>query len=385
LGFCKPKVGDKCGTGKCSACVLGADGFATCGAFNSLCVNQGGRNGTEYGCNADQFCFNNLCNDCTTTGEPGEPIMCGSGKFSVNFKVTNPNLQIRVCASDTNEVSLTCSTQARCQLSWMPGSGIGVDCMTADTALTGRYNESLTITIAPPLTRRFGITFKFGGFLNGIDSGKMYVTYKPASGGRRRQTEPITDVLIINSDTFLLNDTYDQISSLEIFAEGDSAFTLDSIDTASLYVKPADTTTTLTTTMSTMPSATSLLTTTTTLEETTESAVGFLDRIANGFAGKDDSALGFTIGAIVLIVICIIACVVIGIAVARKRRAQSQLMSAYGEGKPMQSFETVTAKPSTALRDGSDDESPFGSNLNASNGSVPTGGIKVEPLTDSDE
>jgi hypothetical protein len=103
--------------------------------------------------------------------------------------------------------------------------------------------------------------------------------------------------------------------------------------------------------------------------------------------------LGFTIGAIVLIVICIVACVVIAVAgkstervlldailkrysclgvyaVVRKRRAQSQLMSAYGEGKPMQSFETVTAKPSTALRDGSDDESPFGANtLNASNGS----------------
>jgi len=312
--------------------------------------------------------------------------MCGSGKFSVNFKVTNPNLQIRVCASNTDEVALTCSTKANCLLSWMPGSGVGVDCMAVDNAITAKYNESLTISLSPPLTRRFGITFKFGGFISGVDTGKMYVTYKPAMAGRRRQSEPMTEVLVINSDTFLLNDTYDQISNLEILADGDSSFTLDSIDTTPFYVKPVETTSAVATTTSTMPITSSTITTITTMEETTESVVGFIDRIANGFAGKDDSALGFTIGAIVLIVLCIIGCVVVGVAMARKRRAQSQLMSAYGEGKPMQSFETVTAKPSTALRDGSDDESPFGGNtLNASNGSVPTGGIKVEPLTDSDE
>ena len=87
----------------------------------------------------------------------------------------------------------------------------------------------------------------------------------------------------------------------------------------------------------------------------------------------------------VLIVICIIACVVVGVALARRRAVNQKLAEKYGEGKPMQSFETVTAKPSTALGDDSDDEAPFGM-LPSANSTIssPPAGIKVEPLS-SDE
>jgi len=112
-------------------------------------------------------------------------------------------------------------------------------------------------------------------------------------------------------------------------------------------------------------------------------------RIKNGFAGMDPGALGFSIAVIVVAVLLIVACIVVAIAYTRKRRAQRKLFDAYGEGKPMQSFETVTAKPSTALGDDSDDEpNTFGSTpppaqMGATPG-APAGGIKVEPLTDSE-
>lgn len=62
-GFCQPLVGQQCGgAGKqCRACVLGTNGFATCGAFSSLCVDLGGANGTDYGCSMNQVSWRRAC------------------------------------------------------------------------------------------------------------------------------------------------------------------------------------------------------------------------------------------------------------------------------------------------------------------------------------
>merc|ERR1712146_334208 len=71
--------------------------------------------------------------------------------------------------------------------------------------------------------------------------------------------------------------------------------------------------------------------------------------------GEDNATLGAFIGIVVFVVLCIVGCIVVGVMIVKKRKAQKKLFDAYGEGKPMQSFETVTAKPSTALGEDSDD------------------------------
>lgn len=135
------------------------------------------------------------------------------------------------------------------------------------------------------------------------------------------------------------------------------------------------------------------------IEVTTEGP-GFFDNIAAGLRGENDTYLGIFIGVVGFVVLCIVGCIIVAVQVAKKKRADKKLFDAYGEGKPMQSFETVTAKPSAALGDeDSDDDQPFGilstptapSSVPGTMGGygttddAPRVGIKVEPLTDSDE
>jgi hypothetical protein len=184
------------------------------------------------------------------------------------------------------------------------------------------------------------------------------------------------------------------------------AFDLNKIESrgfvAAATPKPATTTTTAPQSTST---ASNTASSTTTGQQTqplvTEApSAGFFDNIGAGLRGENPTYLGIFIGAILFIVVAIVGCIVVAVYFVKKRRAQQKLFDAYGEGKPMQSFETVTTKPSTALGDDSDDEfgiisapTPVSSSVAqpadtmdsfGAGGTVPRVGITVEPLSSDD-
>lgn len=81
-----------------------------------------------------------------------------------------------LCGGTADELRVTLTASSMCLLSWRPGlnrkkqtniivvrlmfmfcllgDGVGVDCSAVDNALSGKYNESLQIDFAPPLSRR---------------------------------------------------------------------------------------------------------------------------------------------------------------------------------------------------------------------------------------
>jgi hypothetical protein len=61
-------------------------------------------------------------------------------------------------------------------------------------------------------------------------------------------------------------------------------------------------------------------------------------------------AIGYVIGFIALVLILIIACVIVIVAVVRKRAAKRKLAEVYGEGRPLEQFETISAKPPSGMQ-----------------------------------
>jgi hypothetical protein len=297
----------------------------------------------------------------------------------------NPTLgELTVC---TQKVTL--SATGMCAVVWRPMAGVGVDCQSSDGLISP--GETLVISFTPAMNK---VKLSFGTFIAGT-KGTVKVKMNSPIGTRRRQAEETLD---IDANPFVINRT--EIAGLEITAQEGSKFDLRTIESVQM-------------TIVTMPleSSTSVIDTTapanSTSENTTDTTTaplekGFIENLQDGFAGQNNVYLGGFIAVIILIVIIIVAVVVVVIKIRQNKEARKTLYNAYGQGKPMQSFETVTAKPSTALGEDSEDEplgilsTPTAASVNMGSGvgdasmthgddDAPRVGIKVEPLTDSED
>jgi len=137
------------------------------------------------------------------------------------------------------------------------------------------------------------------------------------------------------------NASFDLVSAIEIAPDSKSAFGLQSLATSQLSVAAPTTqavpTSTLQASTSTLPIGLT--------PAMSSDGPGVLARLKNAFSGTDPTYLGYAIGFIVLVLIIIIASVIVIVAVVRKRAAKRKLAEVYGEGRPLEQFETISAKP----------------------------------------
>jgi len=436
-GFCKPKIGGRCGnsTDACQVCALdSSSGLGVCGQHSSLCVAQGGEPGDAFGCSVDEFCYEGSCNACAATA------MCSSGgEFTLDLTSINVKLPFGVCANEAGPATvITFTAPSGCLVAWRPGSGAGVDCQATDNKITAGGSEELTINFAPPLDRNLLLTF---GVVSGRDKGQLFVTHRApdmavAPPRRKRAALQTSTAPAATSTTGASSSTstaavgassttaaasssttstamatpaptedpgqtvetkvefdsaevelleLEAIRSIRIVAI-DGAFDVTQIKSTGFVAAATPTTTLASTTAepSTSQTTETASETSTTLPEVKETeapSAGFFDNIGAGLRGENPTYLGIFIGAIVFILVAVIGCIVVGVYMVKKRRAQQKLFDAYGEGKPMQSFETVTTKPSTALGDDSDDEFGIISAPTPISSSTPMGGDSGEPGT----
>jgi hypothetical protein len=380
VGTCAGKVDAACGSAQCSVCrpTPAGDGLSVCeAAATTQCKSAGGKPGTDFMCLEEEFCFEGKCLPCM-----GSAITCPdtSASWSIDLLLANPTLGTLTTSCGSNGgANVTFSTGVGCKVVWVPSVGAGVDCSTTDNLLSA--GETVIITLAPATNK---LRLGFGNFSEGISRGKAKLVL---AGMRRRQAAGTE----YNITTAALEIDQAGIVGVEITADaGSFAVTkIDSIDTTSITAN----TTVLETT-----SATGNDTGVSTMDVGTEGERGFIERLQDGFRGEDDVYLGGFIG-VLLFLVCIIVAVIVAVVMWRRNKRQSQtLYDAYNQGKPMQSFETVTAKPSAAINeDSDDDDQPLGilstptlasqpsSFSVATNDEAPRVGIKVEPLTDSED
>jgi hypothetical protein len=177
-GFCRPKLGGRCGESSeaCSVCALdSSSGLGVCGKHSSLCVAQGGQAGDQFGCQSDEFCYEGQCNACSTVAE------CSSGgKFELDLTKINVKLPFSVCANEAGPpINVAFSAPSGCLVTWQPGSGAGVDCQATDNKISAASaDEELLIKFDPPLDRNLVLTFTLTTIR---DTGRLYVTHRPAS------------------------------------------------------------------------------------------------------------------------------------------------------------------------------------------------------------